>query len=67
MMNIPLLYWASRETGAPRYKYVAMSHTDTTMKTHLRADGSVHHIVDLDIVTDEPVEVFGGQGYELGS
>lgn len=67
MMNIPLLYWASRETGDPRYKYVAMSHADTTMKTHLRADGSVHHIVDLDLVTGEPVEAFGGQGYELGS
>ncbi len=67
MMNIPLLYWASRETNDPRYKYVAMSHADTTMKTHLRADGSVHHIVDLDLVTGEPVEAFGGQGYELGS
>ncbi|MCI9626146.1 MAG: glycosyl hydrolase family 88 [Clostridia bacterium] len=67
MMNIPLLYWASHETGDPRYKYVAMSHADTTLKTHLRADGSVHHIVDLDIVTGEPVEAFGGQGYELGS
>ena len=67
MMNIPLLYWASRETGDPRYKYVAMSHADTTMKTHLRADGSVHHIVNLDSVTGEAVEAFGGQGYELGS
>ena len=67
MMNIPLLYWASDETGDPRYQYVAMSHADTTMKTHLRADGSVHHMVDLDIVTGEPVEAFGGQGYELGS
>ena len=67
MMNIPLLYWASQKTGDPRYKYVAMSHADTTMKTHLRADGSVHHIVNLDIVTGEPIEAFGGQGYELGS
>lgn len=67
MMNIPLLYWASRETGDPRYKYIAMSHADTTMKTHLRADGSSNHIVNLDLVTGEPVEAFGGQGYELGS
>lgn len=67
MMNITLLYWASRETGDPRYKYIAMKHADTTMKTHLRADGSAHHIVNLDLVTGEAIEAFGGQGYELGS
>lgn len=67
MMNIPLLYWASEETGDPRYKYIAMSHADTTMKTHLRPDGSVNHIVSLDTVTGEPLKVLRGQGYEAGS
>ena len=37
-----------------------MSSADTTMRTHLRADGSVCHIVNLDIVTSEPLEAFGG-------
>lgn len=67
MMNIPLLYWASDEYKDPRFKYVAMNHADTVMKTHIRPDGSVNHIVDLDPVTGEPKQAFGGQGYELGS
>lgn len=67
MMNIPLLYWASEEYKDPRFKYIAMNHADTVMKTHIRPDGSVNHIVDLDPVTGEPKEAFGGQGYELGS
>lgn len=67
MMNIPLLYWASDEYKDPRFKYIAMNHADTVMKTHIRPDGSVNHIVDLDPVTGEPKEAFGGQGYELGS
>lgn len=67
MMNIPLLYWASEEYKDPRFKYIAVNHADTVMKTHIRPDGSVNHIVDLDPVTGEPKEAFGGQGYELGS
>ncbi len=67
MMNIPLLYWASEEHNDPRYKYIAQNHADTVLKTHIREDGSVNHIVDLDIVTGEALESFGGQGYEVGS
>ncbi len=67
MMNIPILYWASREYNDPRFKYIAMNHADTVMKTHIRPDGSVNHIVNLDTVTGEPIESFGGQGYCDGS
>ena len=31
MFNIPLLYWASEETGDPRFKQIAMKHADTAM------------------------------------
>ncbi len=67
MMNIPLLYWASRETGDNRYKYIAMSHADTAMAHHVRPDGSVAHIVSHDPSTGEVIETFGGQGIEEGS
>lgn len=63
MMNIPLLYWASRETKDERYSYIAESQADHTIETHIRADGSVRHIVDLDPSTGEIKEVLGGQGY----
>ena len=67
MMNIPLLYWASRELDDPRFKYIAMSHADNTIKSHIRPDGSVNHIVNFDIETGEILENIGGQGYEVGS
>ena len=67
MMNIPLLYWASKEIGDDRYKNVAMAHADKTMETHIRPDGSVNHIVNIDPETGDVIETFGGQGYAVGS
>ena len=32
MMNLPLLYWASEETGDPRFRLIAMAHADTTLR-----------------------------------
>lgn len=67
LMNIPLLYWASEEHNDPRYRYIAENHADTVLRTHLRDDGSVNHIVSLDPANGEVIESFGGQGYEVGS
>ncbi len=67
MMNIPLLYWASKETGDNRYKSIAMSHADKTIKNHVREDGSVNHIVDYDPETGEVNAILGGQGMETDS
>lgn len=67
MMNINMLHWGSEEFNDPRYRYIAENHADTTIKTHIRPDGSSHHIVNLDCKTGEPLEVFGGQGYGEGS
>ncbi len=67
MMNIPLLYWAAEEHNDSRYRYIAEHHADTVMRTHLRNDGSVNHIVSLDPTNGEVIESFGGQGYEVGS
>ena len=67
MMNIPLLYWASRETGDPRFKHIAMSHADTTIKNHIRPDGSVKHIAVYDAETGEYLEHLAGQGFSKES
>lgn len=32
MMNLSLLYWASEETGDPRFRHIATAHADTAMK-----------------------------------
>jgi unsaturated chondroitin disaccharide hydrolase len=61
------LYWASQETGDPRFKQIAMKHADTAMDAFVRPDGSVHHIVEFDPFEGGVVKTYGGQGYEQGS
>lgn len=67
MMNIPLLYWASREIGDDRYKYVALMHADSVLKHHIREDGSVAHIAVHNTQKDEVIETLAGQGCAVGS
>ncbi|WP_138752218.1 glycoside hydrolase family 88 protein [Paenibacillus sinopodophylli] len=67
MFNLPLLYWATEESGDPRFKQIAMQHADTAMTAFVRPDGSVHHIVEFDPFNGGVVKTYGGQGYEDGS
>jgi len=67
MMNLSLLFWASRVTGDPRFANAARCHTDTTLREFLRPDGSVSHIVELDPMTGDRVREHAGQGYGLGT
>lgn len=67
MMNIPLLYWASRKTGDPRFAKVATIHAETTLREFLRPEGSVAHIVEFDPATGARIGEVAGQGYTLGS
>lgn len=67
MMNLPILYWASDEIGDDRFKQIAMAHADMAMRDHVRADGSINHIVCHDTVTGEMTGTKGGQGYGVGS
>ena len=67
LMNIPLLYWASQETGDTRFRQIATQHADTVMERFVRPDGSVKHIVEFDLDTGEYVRHYGGQGYSLDS
>ena len=67
MLNLPLLYWASEEIGDDRFKRIAMAHADSTLKCHIRPDGSVVHIVEHDRESGECVATYGGQGCAEGS
>ncbi|MBJ7353266.1 MAG: glycoside hydrolase family 88 protein [Thermoleophilaceae bacterium] len=40
MMNLPLLYWASRQTGNPKYNNLAKWHAGWVYRNLLRPDGS---------------------------
>lgn len=67
LMNLPILYWASREIEDDRYKHIAMMHADSAIKHHVREDGSVVHIAHHYNDRDELIETLAGQGYAVGS
>ncbi|MDO3413253.1 glycoside hydrolase family 88 protein [Saccharibacillus sp. CPCC 101409] len=67
LMNLPLLYWAGRETRDPRFADIAVDHADAALKHLLRPDGSSVHIAILDPHTGDLLETPGGQGFEAGS
>ncbi|MFD1257529.1 glucuronyl hydrolase [Mucilaginibacter terrae] len=46
MMNLELLFYATRVTGDSSYYKIAVSHANTTMKNHFRPDYSSYHVVD---------------------
>ena len=67
MMNLSLLFWASRILEDPRFAHAACAHADTALREFLRPNGSVSHVIDLDPYTGQRVGEEGGQGYCLGS
>ena len=63
MMNLELLFEASKLSGDSTYYNVAVKHADTTMKNHFRANNSCYHVVDYDPVTGEVRKKQTAQGY----
>ena len=43
LLNLPLLYWASDETGDGKYAEIANKHTETCLANSFRPDGSTYH------------------------
>lgn len=63
MMNLELLFFASRETGNPKYKDIAVKHAETTLKNHFRPDFSTYHVVNYDSITGAVLNRGAAQGY----
>lgn len=62
MMNLEMLFWASKHTGDPIYRDVAIRHADITLKEHFRDDFSSYHVISYN--NDGTVESRGTfQGY----
>jgi len=51
MMNLELLFWATRATGDSSFYKIAVTHANTTMKNHFRPDYSSYHVVNYNPVT----------------
>ena len=67
LLNIPLLFWASRETGDGRYEDVARRHLDTAISLVLRSDDSTFHTYFFDPETGRPTHGVTAQGNRDGS
>lgn len=63
MMNIPLLYWASEQTGKSHYHEAATAHAETTQRYLVRSDGSSYHTFFFNQNTGEPMGPRTHQGY----
>ena len=48
MMNLEMLFWATKATGDSTYYHIANTHALTTLKNHFRPDNSSYHVVDYD-------------------
>lgn len=67
LLNLPLLYWASEETGDPNYKEKADAHIHTALKVLIRPDYSAYHTFFFDPETGEPERGVTHQGYSAES
>ncbi len=63
MLNIPLLFWASAETGEPHFADIATRHAHTTYRHLVRDDSSTAHTFYFDPQTGEPIGARTHQGY----
>tara|TARA_R110002050_G_scaffold300778_1_gene472537 strand:- start:5901 stop:7136 length:1236 start_codon:yes stop_codon:yes gene_type:complete len=63
MMNLELLFEASRLSGDDRFRSIAVQHAITTMKNHYRDDFSSFHVVDYDTITGDVLDKATCQGF----
>lgn len=63
LMNLELLFEATKLTGKEKYAQIAIQHANTTMRNHFRKDGSSYHVVDYDPQTGAVRSKETAQGY----
>ncbi|MDB4925271.1 glycoside hydrolase family 88 protein [Mucilaginibacter sp.] len=63
MMNLELLFEATRLSGDSTFYKIAVTHANTTLKNHFRADNSSYHVINYDAETGKVVNKITAQGY----
>lgn len=63
MMNLELLFFASKVTGDTSFRNIAVTHATTTMNNHFRPDYSSYHVVCYDSTTGKVIARETAQGY----
>jgi unsaturated chondroitin disaccharide hydrolase len=67
LLNLPLLYWATKETGDQKYREIAEKHIHTAIANVIREDYSTWHTFFMNMETGEPDHGATCQGYKDGS
>lgn len=67
MLNLELLFEATRLTGDSIYHQIAVKHANTTLKNHFRADYSTWHVVAYNPETGKVEKKNTHQGYSDAS
>ena len=63
MMNIELLFWASKKVGSKKLYDIAVKHAETTRNNHFRPDYSSYHVLIYDYETGKKIKGRTAQGY----
>ncbi|TCL70804.1 unsaturated chondroitin disaccharide hydrolase [Hydrogenispora ethanolica] len=66
-MNLPLLYWAARESGREEYRTMALSHARQAARYLVREDASTYHTFYMDVESGAPRFGKTAQGYSDNS
>jgi chondroitin AC lyase len=67
MMNLELLFAATKLTGDSSYYHIAVTHANTTMKNHFRPDNSAYHAINYNKNTGDILNYIRGQSYSIPS
>lgn len=62
MINLELLFWASKNGGRKQLYDIAVKHAETTMNNHFRPDYTSYHVVVYDTATGKKVRGITHQG-----
>ena len=63
MLNLELLFEASKISGDKKFKNIAIQHANTTLKNHFRKDNSCYHVIDYDTITGKVKNKLTHQGF----
>jgi unsaturated chondroitin disaccharide hydrolase len=67
MMNLELLFWATRVSHDSSFYKIAVTHAQTTLKNHFRPDHSSYHVVVYDPRNGEVIKKQTAQGFSDAS
>ena len=67
MMNLELLFWATRVSHDSSFYKIAVTHAQTTLKNHFRPDHSSYHVVVYNPRNGEVIKKQTAQGFSDAS